>query len=68
MTGAWKYVASTVVVGPSGQPVVTRGYMEIGGMRIYDDQMQVGPRGEHVISLGWTEFPSATESYGQPED
>lgn len=51
----WKHVPSTVIIGPHG-PCVTRGYMEIGPMRIYDDQVVVGPRGQHRISEGWTEF------------
>lgn len=51
---AWKYVASTIVIGDHG-PCVTRGYMEIGGIRFYDDQVVVGPRGQHQISPGWTE-------------
>ena len=51
----WKYVASTVVIGSHG-PCVTRGYMDIGGIRIYDDQVVVGERGQRMISPGWTEI------------
>lgn len=51
-----KHVPSTVVVGPHGQPVVTRGYTEIGGLRIYDDQVVVGDHGQHEISKGWSEI------------
>lgn len=57
----WKHVASTVIIGPNG-PCITRGYMEIGGMRIYDDQIVIGPRGQRMVSEGWTEFPTDTGS------
>lgn len=33
-----KYVPGTVIVGDYGEPVLTRGYIEISGVRIYDDQ------------------------------
>lgn len=55
-----KYVASTVVIGPNG-PCITRGYVEIGGVRIYDDQVVVGRGGQHEISPGWTEVVKPIE-------
>jgi hypothetical protein len=33
-----RYVPSTVIVGDYGEPVVTRGYTEISGFRIYDEE------------------------------
>lgn len=51
----YTYVPSTVVVGSHGQSVVTRGYMQIGDLRIYDDQIIVGPQGQRQISNGWSE-------------
>ena len=56
-----KRVPSTVVIGPHGR-MVTRGYTEIGGVRIYDDQVQVGAQG-HFVSPGWIEpvNPAASE-------
>ncbi len=62
----WEYVASTVVVGLMGQPMVTRGYMEIGGVRIYDDQVIVGQRGQPEISPGWMEAQSVSRAEPQP--
>ena len=59
----YKYIPSTVVIGPHG-PCITRGYMEIGGTRIYDDQVVVGSRGQHEISPGWTEFPPPKKTDG----
>lgn len=35
---------------------VTRGFTEIGKLRIYDDQLIIGPNGEFVIRRGETEF------------
>jgi hypothetical protein len=55
----FRYVASTVVIGPRG-PCVTRGYMDIGGVRIYDDQFVVGRGGQREISPGWTEYTALT--------
>lgn len=49
-----KYVPSTVGVNIHGR-YVTRGYTEISGVRIYDDQVVVGPHGEYQISPGYTE-------------
>jgi len=57
---AAKHVPSTVVIGDHGQPVVTRGYTEIAGLRIYDDQVVVGPYGQHMISKGWSEIGGRT--------
>lgn len=51
-----RYVPSTVVIGPNGR-CVTRGYTEIGGLRLYDDQVVVGENGQHVVSKGWVEIP-----------
>lgn len=53
-----KYVPSTVVIGENG-PCITRGYMEISGVRFYDDQVVIGDRGQRVISPGWTEIVPA---------
>jgi hypothetical protein len=33
-----KYVPGTVVVGDHGEYIMTRGYHEIAGVRIYDEQ------------------------------
>jgi hypothetical protein len=55
-----KRVSSTVIVGPQGQPIITRGYTEIAGVRFYDSQMVVGPRGQPMISEGYTDIPSGT--------
>jgi hypothetical protein len=51
----WKHVPSTVVIGRRGLPVVTRGYVEISGIRIYDDEIVIGPRGEPVFRPGGIE-------------
>jgi hypothetical protein len=57
MSEGRKHVPSTVVIGPHG-PMVTRGYTDVGGLRIYDDQMQVGPYGQPVISPGYISRPT----------
>lgn len=64
MTGI-KYVSSTVVMGPHG-PCVTRGYTDIGGMRIYDDVVVVGRGSQREISPGWTEFAMEQKPLGEP--
>ena len=47
-----RYVPSTVVIDPHGQPVVTRGYVEFSeGYRIYDDTVIVDPHTGHLMSL-----------------
>jgi hypothetical protein len=53
--GGIKHFPGTVVVGPHGQAVFTRGYTEIGNIRVYHDQVIIGPHGELVIDKGGAE-------------
>lgn len=57
-----KYHASTLVVGPYGQPVVTRGYTDLDGVRIYDDIVVVGKYGQHEVSRGGIWFEGCDDT------
>jgi hypothetical protein len=57
-----RYHASKLVVGPYGQPVVTRGYTEIGSVRIYDGILVVGKYGQPEISRGGIWFEGCDDT------
>lgn len=48
-------VERTLVVGPRGLPVLSGGYTEIDGIRIYDDQFVIGHCGLPEIRKGKVE-------------
>lgn len=60
MNGLWpkgvKRVSSTLHVGPHGEPILTPGYFEIDGVRLYDDDVVVDQYGQLVIRKGKMEI------------
>lgn len=47
-----KYVPSSVFIDKYGQRVISRGYTEIGGIRIEDDILVYDQYGQPVVSKG----------------
>lgn len=60
MSGLWpkevKRVSPALCIGPCGQPVLTPGYLEINGVRLYDDDVVVDRYGQPVIREGKVEI------------
>lgn len=60
MSGLWpkgvKRVSPSLCVGPYGEPVLTPGYFEIDGVRLYDDDVVVDRYGQPVIREGKMEI------------
>lgn len=60
MSSLWpkgvKRTSSALRVGPYGQPILTSGYFEINGVRLYDDDVVVDRYGQPVIREGKMEI------------
>lgn len=61
-----KYVPSSVFIDRYGQHRISRGYIEIGGIRIEDDILVYDQYGQPVVSKGSVVI--APSSKGTPHD